>query len=263
MQPARQLGGCTYFLGVCKISDLPTPRINLSSTPERTKEDNPWITGFLTPVCTVRCNSVIAPTTARVGASIIRQWNDPLEALAWMSKTFWPDEGKWIGFLSYDLGRLFEKVPSRAADDLVLPLFVFTYCRPVGDRPPGARRKLWIERCGTDIRFYPERIRIGGAAGAGIYPGRGCVSGELGAAVHGRAEIASGGDLSAAGSRVAGGVRGVPGIRGFRDYFEFAGAIFAGDAGSDESSRGRSRARGRWRREWTRFCAIRSRTRRN
>ena len=57
--------------------------------------------------------------------------------------------------------------------------------------------------------------------------------------------------------------RGISGIRGFRDYFEFAGAIFAGDAGSDGSSRGRSRARGRWRREWTRCCAIRSRTRRN
>jgi anthranilate/para-aminobenzoate synthase component I len=117
---------------------LRNPRINLSSTPERTKEDNPWITGFLTPVCTVRCDSLTIATTARVGASIIRQWDDPLEALAWMSKTFWPDEGRWIGFLSYDLGRLFEKLPARAVDDLGLPLFVFTYCRPTGDRPPGA-----------------------------------------------------------------------------------------------------------------------------
>lgn len=55
-----------------------------------------------------------------------------------MSKTFWPDEGRWIGFISYDLGRLFEKLPARAVDDLGLPLFVFTYCRPAGDRPPGA-----------------------------------------------------------------------------------------------------------------------------
>lgn len=115
------------------------PRINLSSTPEQAKAGNPWITsGFLTPICTIRCDSPATPTIARVGASIIRQWNDPLDALTWMSQTFWPGEGRWIGFLSYDLGRLFEKLPAQATDDFGLPLFVFTYCRPATDRPPGA-----------------------------------------------------------------------------------------------------------------------------
>jgi para-aminobenzoate synthetase component 1 len=73
-----------------------------------------------------------------VGQSVIRQWDDPLEALGWMSKTFWPGEGRWIGYLSYELGRLFEKLPGRAVDDLGLPLFVFAYCRPAHDRPGGA-----------------------------------------------------------------------------------------------------------------------------
>jgi anthranilate/para-aminobenzoate synthase component I len=123
---------------VCNIYVLNTPRINLSSTPEQAKAGNSWISDFLTPVCTVRCDSPTTATTARVGASVIRQWDDPLEALAWMSKTFWPDKGRWIGFLSYDLGSLFEKLPARAVDDLGLPLFAFTYCRPAGDRPPGA-----------------------------------------------------------------------------------------------------------------------------
>jgi para-aminobenzoate synthetase component 1 len=118
---------------------LHIPRINLSSTPEQAKAGNPWITsGFLTPICTIRCDSPATPTIARVGASIIRQWNDPLDALTWMSQTFWPGEGRWIGFLSYDLGRLFEKLPAQATDDFGLPLFVFTYCRPATDRPPGA-----------------------------------------------------------------------------------------------------------------------------
>jgi para-aminobenzoate synthetase component I len=133
--PAASAFSLRFF---CKIHVLNVPRINLSSTPELAGTDNPWITGFLTPVCTVRCNSPTTATTARVGASTIREWNDPLEALTWMSKTFWPDEGRWIGFISYDLGRLFERLPARAVDDLGLPLFVFTYCRPVGDRPPGA-----------------------------------------------------------------------------------------------------------------------------
>jgi para-aminobenzoate synthetase component 1 len=110
------------------------PRINLSSTPD---SSDPWITGFLTPVCTIRCDSATLKTVARVGNSTIRQWDDPLEALQWMSRTFWPGEGRWIGYLSYDVGRLFEKLPARAADDLNLPWFVFTYCRPAGDRPGG------------------------------------------------------------------------------------------------------------------------------
>ncbi len=52
-----------------------------------------------------------------------------------MSGTFWADGGRWIGFLGYDLGRLFENLPGAPVDDLHLPLFAFTYCRPVTDRP--------------------------------------------------------------------------------------------------------------------------------
>lgn len=113
------------------------PRINLSSTPD---SDDPWITGFLAPVCTIRCESATLQTVARVGNSTIRQWDDPLDALQWMSRTFWPGKGRWIGYLSYDVGRLFEKLPARAADDLSLPWFVFTYCRPAGDRLGGKDR---------------------------------------------------------------------------------------------------------------------------
>jgi para-aminobenzoate synthetase component 1 len=109
------------------------PRINLSS-PADPSRDNPWPSGFLNPVCTIRCDSQTLQTTARVGASVIRQWDDPLEALDWMSKNFWPGEGRWIGYLSYDLGRLFEPFPAPPVDDLQIPLFVFTYCRPAGER---------------------------------------------------------------------------------------------------------------------------------
>jgi para-aminobenzoate synthetase component 1 len=113
------------------------PRINLSSLPENPGPANPWPTGFLQPVCTLRCDALPNGfrTTAYVGASLLRQWNNPLDALQWMSNTFWPDSGRWIGFLSYDLGRLFEYLPDAPPDDLHLPLFVFTYCRPVPDRP--------------------------------------------------------------------------------------------------------------------------------
>jgi para-aminobenzoate synthetase component I len=111
-------------------------RIHLSTTPQRAEAGDPWATGFLQPICTIRCEARTRRTSAHVGASLLRQWDDPLEALAWMSKTYWPGGGRWIGFLNYDLGRLFEDLPTKRPDDLDVPLFVFTYCRKAHSRPP-------------------------------------------------------------------------------------------------------------------------------
>jgi para-aminobenzoate synthetase component 1 len=129
-----------------------SPRINLSSP----VETDPWNTGFLTPVCTIRCDQQTMQTSAHVGASLIRRWDDPLAALDWMSRTFWPDEGRWIGYLSYDFGRLFESLPSKATVDLNLPLFVFTYCRRVGDRPPGGDSAYDIGDAALSSNFTRE-----------------------------------------------------------------------------------------------------------
>jgi para-aminobenzoate synthetase component 1 len=100
---------------------------------------------------------------ARVGQSVIRQWDDPLEALGWMSKTFWPGEGRWIGYLSYEVGRLFEKLPERAVDDLGLPLFVFTYCRAAHDRPGGAEPEYGASDAPLESNFsrgeYESAVR--------------------------------------------------------------------------------------------------------
>lgn len=57
------------------------------------------------------------------------KWGDPLAALAWMAehvRTRGSPPMRWVGFLSYDLGRLFEALPGRASDDLELPLFRFS-----------------------------------------------------------------------------------------------------------------------------------------
>jgi para-aminobenzoate synthetase component 1 len=60
------------------------------------------------------------------GAGIERRWDNPLEALRWMASSLIDPAARWIGFLSYDLGRWFENLPAHAADDLGLPLFVFS-----------------------------------------------------------------------------------------------------------------------------------------
>ena len=38
-----------------------------------------------------------------------------------------PFKGGWIGWISYDFGRVFETIPTIAPDDLSLPLFEFQY----------------------------------------------------------------------------------------------------------------------------------------
>jgi para-aminobenzoate synthetase component 1 len=74
-------------------------------------------------------------TTLQTSTGEHRQWDNPLAALQWMASTCDrplqlngpPFKGGWCGYLSYDLGRLFEKVPIIAADDGIWPLFAFTY----------------------------------------------------------------------------------------------------------------------------------------
>jgi len=61
-------------------------------------------------------------------SGVVRQWDNPLSALAWMDRhvrTEAPPGRRWVGFLSYDLGRLFENLPRLAKDDLQMPLFAF------------------------------------------------------------------------------------------------------------------------------------------
>jgi len=68
---------------------------------------------------------------------LLRAWDDPLDVIAWMSAALADARSKdsrWVGYFSYDLGRLFEQLPSRAADDLQLPLFVFTLEHPAAER---------------------------------------------------------------------------------------------------------------------------------
>jgi para-aminobenzoate synthetase component 1 len=72
-------------------------------------------------------------------ARIERSWSDPLDALHWMAQESFASvgPGRWIGYLGYDLGRRFERLPSVAADDLHLPDFAFGF-RPVNAPAPTA-----------------------------------------------------------------------------------------------------------------------------
>jgi hypothetical protein len=49
-------------------------------------------------------------TVAVAGKSQFKSWENPLEALDWMSRQFPYEDGRWIGHINYELGRLFEKL---------------------------------------------------------------------------------------------------------------------------------------------------------
>ena len=84
---------------------------------------------------TLRCDARTRVTTLHSNTGRAEQWDDPLEALSWMSTCVGPVfHGHWIGYLSYDLGRLFEHLPGSTHDDLDLPLFCFTFHSNLGGR---------------------------------------------------------------------------------------------------------------------------------
>ena len=78
---------------------------------------------------TLRCAPDGNVTRLEDASGIIREWSDPLEALAWMENDVRchpaGQPARWVGFISYDLGSRFETIPERAGNDLGLPLFEF------------------------------------------------------------------------------------------------------------------------------------------
>jgi len=117
---------------------IPQPRINLSApTDVSARTPDTWSSGFVNPRWDIRCDARTLKTEARAGVSVFKAWDDPLEALAWMTSTFGNDDGGWIGHINYDFGRLFEPAwgsHHAPPDTLHLPLFHFTYCTPAKER---------------------------------------------------------------------------------------------------------------------------------
>jgi para-aminobenzoate synthetase component I len=77
----------------------------------------------------LKCDPRSRVTTLTENGVVRRNWADPCDALAWLETDVRSRAGqpgtRWVGYLSYDLGRLFEALPSTAADDLRLPWFEF------------------------------------------------------------------------------------------------------------------------------------------
>ena len=105
-----------------------------SSHPQETR----WPCAPARPKMLLRCDVRTAAVTLEDASGLLRSWQRPLEALAWLEQDALARgaNARWVGYLSYDLGRLFERMPALAKDDLDLPLFVFALIQePGSDRP--------------------------------------------------------------------------------------------------------------------------------
>ena len=60
--------------------------------------------------------------------NVLQKFAGPLDALRWLDEDLRSPGPvfRWVGYLSYDLGRLFEKLPATAVDELGLPLLRLT-----------------------------------------------------------------------------------------------------------------------------------------
>ena len=74
----------------------------------------------------IRCDARTGISSLISPQGTLQQWENPLESLSWMSNHFAKVPSRWVGYLSYELGSRFEEMKLTTADDLNLPLFVFT-----------------------------------------------------------------------------------------------------------------------------------------
>lgn len=84
----------------------------------------------------LRCDHADAPAHLMRSNEIVHEWDNPLDGLAWMAQHFETPDARWVGFLGYELGRLFEKLPGRARRDVAMPLFAFGHVTAPGDFSP-------------------------------------------------------------------------------------------------------------------------------
>lgn len=100
-----------------------TPLVRLDSS----RTDSPgedWRRNVGPAQRTLRCDAVGAAHLVDAAGKIVRSWSEPLEPLQWLDSAR-EAESRWIGYLSYDLGRFLEPAveqrhPSR------FPLYVFS-----------------------------------------------------------------------------------------------------------------------------------------
>lgn len=86
-----------------------------------------WSAGLGPAVAMLQGNASGICTLTDSTGKTLSQWEDPISALRWLDAHRRTMPGhRWVGYLGYDLGRWFERLPGRAKDDLQVPLLALT-----------------------------------------------------------------------------------------------------------------------------------------
>lgn len=107
-----------------------SPIIRLDSTlPGET--GHAWMRPLSEAGLVLRCESLRKATLSDAAGRLLRRFTSALDALAWLETDVGSARGdgndfRWVGYLSYDLGRAFEELPCRFTEPAPWPCFVFT-----------------------------------------------------------------------------------------------------------------------------------------
>ena len=102
--------------------------------------------------------------------NVLREFAGPLHALQWLDEDLRSPGPvfRWVGYLSYDLGRLFEELPATAVDELGLPLLRLTRHAVGGGHDarndplptsPTGEEKYGEGRCGEEKYGLADHLR--------------------------------------------------------------------------------------------------------
>jgi para-aminobenzoate synthetase component 1 len=95
----------------------------------------------------------------RNAGHLVQDFADPLDGLRWLDRQAarLPDGQRWIGFFSYDLGRLFEVLPGGNARDEGLPVYAFGLHEGEGRQSAEAAERGRV--ASPTSNFSPEQYR--------------------------------------------------------------------------------------------------------
>jgi para-aminobenzoate synthetase component I len=83
-----------------------------------------WSLACDVPIATLRCDGKKMRAALESSGRVLREFDHPRAALAFLEHCDLPGD-RWVGYIAYETGRLFERLPAKACDDLDLPLFAF------------------------------------------------------------------------------------------------------------------------------------------
>ena len=94
-----------------------------------------WATGRLAADRVLRCDGHTRGATLWANGIVEREWDDPIAALRWLGERAANEDApaRWIGYVSYEAGRLFERFDADPRPDSGTPLFCFGRCERLLD----------------------------------------------------------------------------------------------------------------------------------